>query len=159
MMLRDSIYNLSDGQVLAKREQEMRRLEKMQEEKEREEKEKEKKKEEEKLKIKKYEKEAEIAKMILVPEPDDNNPDTCHIKFRLPDGEKIVERKFLKTDKISVLYDYVKSIGREIFMEPDAIDFNIISIGFPPKNLENLKNSTLEKEGLYPNSILQIEEK
>jgi hypothetical protein len=25
--------------------------------------------------------------------------------------------------------------------------------------LENLKNSTLEKEGLYPNSILQIEEK
>ena len=159
MMLRDSIYNLSDGQVLAKREQEMRRLEKMQEEKEREEKEKQKKIEEEKLKIKKYEKEAEIAKMILVPEPDDNNPDTCHIKFRLPDGEKIVERKFLKTDKISALYDYVKSVGREIFMEPDAIDFNIISIGFPPKNLENLKNSTLEKEGLYPNSILQIEEK
>ena len=38
-------------------------------------------------------------------------------------------------------------------------DFNIICMGFPPKNLENLKNSTLEKEGLYPNSLLQIEEK
>ena len=159
MKLRDSIYNLSDGQILAKREQEMRKLEKMQEEKERKEKEEQKKKEEEELQIKKYEKEAEIAKLILAPEPDDNNPDTCHIKFRLPDGEKVMERKFLKTDSISVLYDYVKSIGREIFMEPDATDFNIISIGFPPKNLQNLKNSTLEKEGLYPNSILQIEEK
>ena len=159
MKLRDSIYNLSDGQILAKREQEMRKLEKMQEEKERKEKEEQKKKEEEELQIKKYEKEAEIAKLILAPEPDDNNPDTCHIKFRLPDGEKVMERKFLKTDSISVLYDYVKSIGREIFMEPDATDFDIISIGFPPKNLQNLKNSTLEKEGLYPNSILQIEEK
>ena len=159
MKLRDSIYNLSDGQILAKREQEMRKLEKMQEEKERKKKKKKKKKEEEELQIKKYEKEAEIAKLILAPEPDDNNPDTCHIKFRLPDGEKVMERKFLKTDSISVLYDYVKSIGREIFMEPDATDFNIISIGFPPKNLQNLKNSTLEKEGLYPNSILQIEEK
>ena len=159
IMLRDSIYNLSDGQVLAKREQEMRRLEKMQEEKEQKEKEEKRKQKEEERKIKKYEKEAEIVKMILPPEPDDNNPDACHIKFRLPDGEKILERKFLKTDKIAVLYDYIKSIGREIFIEPDANDFNIICIGFPPKNLENLKNSTLEKEGLYPNSILQIEEK
>ena len=44
MKLRDSIYNLSDGQILAKREQEMRKLEKMQEEKERKEKEEQKKK-------------------------------------------------------------------------------------------------------------------
>ena len=159
VMLRDSIYNLSDGQILAKREQEMRRLEQLQEEKEKKEKEEKMKQIEEEKKIKKYEKEAEYAKMILAPEPEENNPDTCHIKFRLPEGEKIMERKFLKTDKISVLYDYVKSIGREIFMEPDANDFNIIVMGFPPKNLENLKNNSLEEEGLHPNSILQIEEK
>ena len=156
MRLSDSIYNLSDGQILAKREQEMRKLEKIQEEKEKEEK---RKQEEENKKIKKYEKESEIAKMVLAPEPDDNNPDTCHIRFRLPDGEKFLERKFLKSDKISVLYNYIKSIGRDIFMEPDANDFNIISLGFPQKNLENVKNSTLEKEGLYPNSLLQIQEK
>jgi len=158
-MLRDSIYNLSDGQVLAKREQEMRKLEKMQEEKEKKEAEEKKKILEEEKKIKKYEQEAEIAKMILAPEPDANNPDVCHIKFRLPDGEKMKERRFLKTDNISILYDYVKSIGREIFMEPDATDFNILYVGFPPKNLENFKNNTLENEGLYPNSILQISEK
>ena len=159
LMLRDSIYNLSDGQILAKREQEMRKLEKIQEEKEKKEAEEKKKILEEEKKIKKYEQEAEIAKMILAPEPDANNPDVCHIKFRLPDGEKMKERRFLKTDKISILYDYVKSIGREIFMEPDATDFNILYVGFPPKNLEDFKNNTLENEGLYPNSILQISEK
>ena len=158
-MLRDSIYNLSDGQVLAKREQEIRRLEKIQEEKEKKEKEEKMKQLEEEKKIKKYEKEAEIARMILAPEPDGNNPNACHIKFRLPDGEKMIERRFLKSDKISVLYNYVKSIGREIFVEPDTFDFNIIVMGFPPKNLDNSKDNTLEKEGLYPNSILQIEEK
>ena len=162
-IIRDSIYNLSDGQVLAKREEEMRKLERMQEEKERKEeeerKEEQRKKLEEEKKIKKYEKEAEIAKMILDKEPDDTNPDVCFIKFRLPDGEKMLERRFLKNDKISILYDYIKSIGREIFIEPDATDFDIFSSDFPPQNLENKKNSTLEKEGLYPNSILQIREK
>ena len=157
--LRDSIFQLSDGQVLAKREAEMRKLEKMQEEKEKKEEEERKKKLEEEKKIKEYENEAKMAKMLLGEEPDDNNPDVCFIKFRLPDGEKILERKFLKTDKISILYDYVKSNGREIFMEPDATDFDILCSGFPPQNLENKKNSTLEKEGLYPNSILQIREK
>jgi len=41
--------------------------------------------------------------------------------------------------------NYVKSIGREIFVEPDTFDFNIIVMGFPPKNLDNLKDNTLEK--------------
>jgi len=159
MDLRDSIYNLSYGQIFAKREEEMRKLEKMQQEKEKKEEEEKKKQLEEEKKIKNYEKESEIAKMILAPEPDESNPDVCHIKFRLPDGEKIKERRFLKTDKISVLYDYIKSIGREIFMEHDSTDFDILYVGFPPKNLENSKNNTLESEGLYPNSILQISEK
>ena len=44
-------------------------------------------------------------------------------------------------------------------MEPDATDFDLLSIGFPPTNLEDKKNSTLEKDGLFPNSILQIREK
>ena len=38
-------------------------------------------------------KDAEIARMILAPEPDGNNPNACHIKFRLPDGEKMIERR------------------------------------------------------------------
>ena len=161
--LLDSIYNLSDGQILAKREEEMKELERQQEEKEKKEKEEKRKEieeEERKKKIeKKYEYEANIAKMILSEEPEENNPDICHIIFRFPDGEKSIERKFLKSDKIAVLYNFVKSIGREIFSEPDSNDFDIICLDFPPKNLEDKKSHTLQNEGLFPNSILQIKEK
>ena len=161
--LEDSINNLSDGQILEKREKEMRELERQQEEKEKKEEEEKRKEQEEEKRIKKlnkkYEYESNIAKMILADEPDEKNPDVCRIVFRFPDGEKSIERKFLKNDKIAVLYDYVKSIGREIFIEPDANDFDILCLDFPPKNLESKKNNTLLEEGLFPNSVLQIREK
>ena len=162
-ILADSIYQLSDGEILAKREKEMRELERQQEEKEKKEEEEKKKKLEEENKLininKKYEDEAKISKMLLSEEPKGNGNDICHIIFRYPDGEKSAERKFYKTDKVAVLYDYVKSIGREIFMEPDSTDFDILCLGFPPKNLEDKKNNTLEEEQLFPNSVLQIREK
>ena len=162
-ILLDYIYNLSDGQIFAKIEKEMKELERQQEEKEKKEEEEKKKEIEEEKRIKniekKYEFEAKIAKMILPEEPEANNPDKCHIIFRFPDGEKKIERNFLKTEKIAVLYDYIKSIGREIFTEPDSNDFDIICLGFPPKNLEDKKGYTLLDEGLFPNSILQIREK
>ena len=162
-MLADSIYGLTDAQILAKRENEIRELERQQEEKEKKEEEEKRKILEEENRIKnlnnKYEYEAKVAKMILPQEPDENNPNACYIKFRLPDGEKIIERRFLKTDKIATLYDYVKSIGREIFMEQDSHDFDLIGGGFPPKNLGDKKNNTLEEEDMFPNFILQIREK
>ena len=162
-ILADSIYQLTDAQVLQKREREMKLLEKQQEEKEKKEEEEKRKQIEEEKRIEKiqkdYEIEAEFAKMILSKEPDENNPDVCQIVFRSPDGEKQIERRFLKTDKIASLYNYVKSIGRDIFTEPDSKDFDILCLGFPPKNLEDKKNNTLEQEGLFPNSILQIREK
>ena len=96
-------------------------------------------------------------KMILAPEPDDNNPNTCHIKFRLPDGEKILERKFLKTDKILMLYEFIKSLGREIFMEEDNHHFSLLQT-FPYKLFDDIQEHTLEEEGLFPNSVLQIKE-
>ena len=139
----------------------MKELEKLQEEKERKEKEeKEKKrKEEEKEKeiIKNEQEEKEIFSKLIPSEPDDNNPDKCIIIFRLPDGEKNIQRKFLKTDKISVLYDYIKSLGREIYSEDQYHSFSIIQT-FPFKNFEDKLNNTLEEEGLFPNSVLQIRE-
>jgi len=161
-MLADSIYGLTDAQVLAKRENEIKELERQQEEKEKKEEEEKRKILEEENRIKnlnnKYEYEAKAAKMILPKEPDENDPNACFIKFRLPDGEKIIERRFLKTDKIATLYDYVKSIGREIFMEQDSHDFDLFGGGFPPKNLGDKKNNTLEEEEMFPNFILQIRE-
>ena len=161
--LADSIYQLSDAQVLAKREKEMRELERQQEEKEKKEKEERMKELEEEKRIKKlnqeYDKKAESAKKKLSQEPDDDDPDACHIIFKSPNGEKMIKRRFFKTDIIESLYIYVKSIGRDIFTEPDSNDFDILSSDFPPKNLQDKKNNTLEEEGLFPNSMLQIREK
>ena len=140
----------------------MRELERIQEEKiKKEEEEKRKKEEEEERKIyelNKYEREIEQAANLLPEEPDDDNPNKCVILFRFPDGEKNVERKFLKTDKVRVLYLFVKSLGREIFTEEENKEFDIVQ-AFPPKNFEDRKNRTLEQEGLFPNSMLQIREK
>ena len=160
----DFIYNMpennikmSDGQVLAIQELKLRELEKMEEKKQNE----EKRILEEKEKYQNIiDKEMEESKKILQnlkPEPDDENPDKCIILFRFPDGEKSVQRKFLKQDKISLLYDYIKSLGRDIFTENDHHHFSLLQT-FPFKLFDDKKDNTLEEEGLFPNSVLQIKE-
>ena len=159
--IKDSIFGLSDGQIFQKREQEIKELERQQEEKKRKEEEEKQKIIDEENKIKKrmedYQKEAEISKKLLPDEPSEDNPDVCRIILRYPDGEKTIERRFLKTEKVNVLYIFVKSKGREIFFEQESNDFDLI-FGFPPKNLDNSKNNSLEDEGLFPNAIIQIRE-
>ena len=160
--IKDSIFGLSDGSILQKREQEIKELEREQLEKMKKEEEKKKKIKDEEKQIKKriedYEKEAEKSKQLLPEEPEENNPDVSQIILRYPDGEKTIERRFLKTEKINVLYLLVKSKGREIFFDQESNNFDLI-YGFPPKNLDNSKNNTLEDEGLFPNAIIQIREK
>ena len=92
---------------------------------------------------------------MLPEEPSDDNPEKCVILFRFPDGEKSVQRKFLKTDPISMLYLYVKSLGREIYIENEDKNFSLIQ-SFPFKNFDEAQNNTLEQEGLFPNAVLQI---
>ena len=67
----------------------------------------------------------------------------------------MVQRKFLKTDVVALLYLYIKSLGREIYIENDENHFSLIQ-SFPFKNLDEVQNNTLEQEGLYPNAMLQI---
>ena len=160
--IKDSIAGLSDGEILAKREREIKELEKQQEEKMRKEEEEKRKIREEENKKKEreeiYIKEAEKSKNLLPPEPEENNPNCCKIILRYPDGDKTMERRFLKTEKVISLYLFVKSKGREIFTEEEYNDFDLI-FGFPPKNLENSKNKTFEEEGMFPNAIINIREK
>ena len=147
---------------MAKREREIKELERQHEEKiKKEEEEKQKKLNEEneiKAKNEQYEKEALLCKQNLPQEPDENNPDICKILFRYPNGEKSIERRFLKNDKVIILYNYVKSLGREIFFESNANNFELI-YGIPTKNLENSKDKTLEEEGLCPSYVINIKEK
>jgi len=150
----DQNIPMTDSDIRKIQDTEMKELEKIEEEKLKKEKEENEKKrrEEQKEKEKK-----ELFSLLIPPEPDDNNPDKCIIIFRLPDGKNI-ERKFLKTDKISLLYDYIRSLGKDIYTEEEYQDFSILQT-FPFKNFEDKLNMTLEEEGLFPNSMLQIKEK
>ena len=157
-------YNyMSNGEVIAQQKRDLEELERR--ERERKEKEKkimeeQKKIEEEKKKIeeeiKKKEEKSKIIKQNFPKEPDDSNPDKCMIVFRFPDGNKNVERKFLKNDKIQLLYDFIETLGRDIYTEKENYKFELIQT-FPFKKYDNY-NKTLEEEGLFPNSMLQIKE-
>ena len=143
---------MSDGEILKKQEEEMKSLERIEEEKIR----KKKREEEEKIKKEQEEKnQKEFFTKQLPEEPSDDDPNKCTIMFRFPDGEKTVQRKFLKTDKISILYIYVKSLGREIYSEQNENNFSLVQ-PFPFKNFNDLQENTLESEGMFPNAVLQI---
>ena len=148
---------MSDGQVLAIQELKLRELEKNEEQKQKEE---EKLLEEEKKNKNILEREIEESKKIkktIKPEPEDDNPDKCIILFRFPNGENSIQRKFLKQDKINILYDFVKSLGRDIYTENYFHHFSLLQT-FPYKLFDDRKGNTLEEEGLFPNSVLQIKE-
>ena len=148
----DTNTYMTDGDILKKQEEEMKSLERQEEEKKRK-----KKEEEERKKREEIEEKNKIENLLkqLPEEPSDDDPNKCTIMFRFPDGEKTVERKFLKTDKISLLYLYIKSLGREIYSDQNEKDFSIVQ-PFPFKNYNDLQNNTLEQEGLFPNALLQI---
>ena len=109
-----------------------------------------------KKKFEEIEKISELLKKKFEKELDENNPDCCTICFRYPDGDKIRNRRFLKTDKIKILYEYIQSLGTEIYTEDGNGAFSLYQ-PFPPKKYENMEN-TLEKEGLFPNGVIQIKE-
>ena len=157
----DIIYNeFSSGDIIAKQKHDLAELERQVQQKEKEEREKkikeenEKKLEEEK-KIQ-YQKQIEEMKKKIKPEPNKNDPNSTLIVLRYPNGEQRVERRFLKTDIIQDLYNFVSSLGREIYTESENNGFSIIQ-PFPPKQFNEM-NKTLEEEGLVPNALLQIKE-
>ena len=156
---RDSYTYMTDGEVLARQEKEIKALEKEEENKilEAERKEKEQKEEEERKKQEEILEKAKMESIIcnLPEEPNDDYPDKCVILFRFPDGEKVVERKFLKTEKVSLLYLYVSSFGNQIYNEKEQKGFSLIQT-FPFKNFDEVQENTLEQEGLFPNAMLQI---
>lgn len=118
------------------------KIKKEQQEKERNEKEKQDKKlKEEKLNS-------------LPPEPTSDNSDSTLIIFRYPHSEQRRERRFMKTDKIQVLYNFVAALGNDMFEESN--EFDLIT-PFPMKIYSDMER-TLEEEKLYPNAVLQIRE-
>ena len=151
--LNNDINILTDGELLQRQKDDMEKLEKDAQDMEEEIKLKKNKKREQ---FEKIEKKAEILKKKFEKEPEEDNPDVCVISFRYPDGDKRKERRFLKNNKIKDLYDYIESLGNEIYTEDGKGVFSLYQ-PFPPKKYENMEN-TLEKEGLFPKVVIQIKE-
>ena len=156
----NNLGGLTDAEVLEQQKIDMENLEKQVQKKEEEQRKErileQQKKLEEELKLKQIENKAKEAKKKIVDEPDINNPDVTTICFRYPDGEKRKDRRFLKNHTIQNLYDYVTSLGKEIYTEEDNNSFSLYQ-PFPPKKYVEMDN-TLEKEGLFPNAVIQIRE-
>jgi hypothetical protein len=147
-------YNiLTDGEILQRQKKEMEELEKNAQKMDENIKMENNKKKEI---LEKIEKTAEELKKKFEIEPDKDNPDCCTISFRFPDGDKRQDRRFLKNNKVKDLYDFVKSLGNEIYTEEGNGVFSLYQ-PFPPKKYENMEN-TLENEGLFPNAVIQIKE-
>ena len=156
----NNLGGLTDGEVLEQQKKDMENLEKQAQKKEEELKKQkiieQQKKLEEELRIKEIENKVKEAKRKIVDEPDNNDPNATTICFRYPDGEKRQDRRFLKNHTIQNLYDYVTSLGRDIYTEEDNNNFSLFQ-PFPPKKYEQMEN-TLEQEGLFPNAVIQIRE-
>jgi len=90
----------------------------------------------------------------LTPEPKENDINSSKICFRYPDGDRRVERRFYKTEKVKILYDFVDSLGKDVFNESENYDL----IQTIPFKVYSNKEKTLEEEGLHPNSVIQIRE-
>ena len=144
---------LTDGEILNQQKYEMEELERKAQIKDEQ---LNKEKNDQELIEKEIEKKAKEALTKIVEEPDKDNPDATTICFRYPDGERSKNRRFLKSNNIQNLYDFVTSLGEEIYTEKDNKTFSLYQ-PFPPKKYENMEN-TLEQEGLIPNAVIQIRE-
>ena len=90
--------------------------------------------------------------------PNENNSyevSKCKIKFHYPNTTRYKIQKFNKTEKISSLFNFVESLGRDIYENQNFNGFELIH-GFPPKYLAEVKNNTIEQEGLFPFSEVYI---
>ncbi|CDW77100.1 fas-associated factor 1 [Stylonychia lemnae] len=100
---------------------------------------------------------AQKKKEQLPLEPPEGDPNVCSLVFRLPGSGERVSRRFLKTQKIQLIYDYIESLGEQLQFETPHCDF-IIFQSMPKKEYNDMER-TLAEEGLFPRAMLQIKEK
>ena len=151
---------VSNAEIIEQQKRDLENLEKIEQMKRQQEKEEKEKERLAKLEEEQKEKEIQIkaqqAKSKLPDEPSKDDPNVTLIVFRYPDGEKRIERRFVKTNTVQTLYDFVLTLGRDIYTEAEYNKFSLIQ-PFPFKAYTDM-NKTLEEEHLVPNAVLQIKE-
>jgi hypothetical protein len=114
-------------------------------------------------------KEEEIVVETLPPEPADGVPDVTRVQIRTPDGSRLI-RRFMKTDKISLLWTFVREQVRHFnHLHPTCHDFSDmcfmkvpeartrsfeLRIAFPPSALAFSEVDTLADRKLENASLM-----
>jgi hypothetical protein len=159
-------YEEKDSSIISQQKEELKRLEKEERDKEVKKKQeaenKLKKEREQEILMKKQREEEEEKKKQqeyilnqLPQEPNESDPDSSLIIFRLADGSSRIERRFKKSDKIRALYTFANTIEEKQL--ESGTDYILIQ-PFPFIAYTDLER-TLEEEKLFPNAIIQIKEK
>lgn len=94
-------------------------------------------------------------KLSLLPdEPNATSPEVCTISFRLPTTGERLTRRFLKTDKVQLLYDYLDSLDDDKlqFETPGCLEY-VIMQNIPKKEFKE-RERMLGEVGLYPRAML-----
>ena len=114
-----------------------------------------KKKEEDRLtKLENIKQLAALKKSQLAEEPAEDAEGITTIKFRDPSKGNSYQRRFLKTDTIQILYDFIQSRIDEIELEDDeSTQFELIQ-NMPHKVFDDM-SLTLDSQGLFPRAVLQ----
>jgi len=83
----------------------------------------------------------------LPSEPSSNDPNSITLKISLPNSEPKI-RRFMKTDPLQFLYDYVAFDGAP---NPPKIKF-----GFPPQKVKNLERTFEEYQFMKKDSVFVV---
>ena len=89
-------------------------------------------------------------------EPVEGDKDASSIVFRLPVSGERISRRFLKSEKVGTLYDFIDSLGEKVQFEHTEGEYVIMQS--MPRKLFVEKEKTLAEEGLFPRAMLQVKE-
>lgn len=106
--------------------------------------------------------EPERRKIELPEEPAPGSADAARVVFRMPLSGERVERHFLRSDKVQLLYDFVDHLQNEDKCKFEGVEhytdkYRLVQ-PMPRKNYED-KHATIEEAGLFPRgAMLQIQQ-
>ena len=107
----------------------------------------------------------EDKKARLGEEPAESEEAKVLVVFRKPTGNERMQRRFLKTDKIEKLYDYIdleaadnNRVGFEINNVNEEIIYELVTPPTPQIKRLSDKDKTLEEEGITRSILLNIKQ-
>lgn len=73
----------------------------------------------------------------------------------MPGSGERINRRFFKTDKVQMMYDFIDSMGDQLELEHNNT-YEIMQT--MPRKVFNNKERTLAEEGLFPRAMLVVKE-